>query len=362
MVITAIGVAVALGFAGLQVVARRPRPRLDDVAATNASPPASAPAPAKRTESSAPQHIPIGSGVDAEASRDAEAILTVRVGTGDGSFGVELGHEGVQRGPASLEVTAEGTTVLDPINGVVRRFDSAGKSLGVRALPSKNAVDVVALPQGKTLVFERSEAGQGLVLADASGNVTGRLTIPASIANADADVSRVLVRGETIYVETNGTGPLHAVGTTNGETLPEGTTVDGYPTRDARLLLSAGITNEDEGRAWLNASDRATGTHRWTRELQFADEATAVGFLDDDGQGHGWLVVLVGGRPGRFVDAAVCFDTASGSVIASHAIAVDDPPWQSFRDFNVGPAGELFALRRSREAMRVLRFPCEPQR
>lgn len=275
---------------------------------------------------------------------------------------MELGREGVQRGPAALEVSVDGTSVLDPVNGVLRRFDAQGKALGARALPSRNVVEAIPLSQGRTLLYERSEAGQGLVLTDATGKVSGRIAIPESVANADADVSRVLVRGETIYVETNGTGPLHAVGTTAGEPMPEGGTVDGYPTRDDRLLLSAGITNEDEGRAWLNASERASGAHRWTRELQFADEATAVGFLDDDGRGHGWLVVLVGGKPGSFVDAAVCFDTSNGSVVASHAIAVDDPPWQSFRDFSVGPAGELFALRRARDTMRVLRFPCEAPR
>jgi hypothetical protein len=358
----AIVVAAVLAFAAVQVLVRRPRAVVEAPREELATEAYAAAMHAKRTEDAAPQRVPIGGHADTGAPPADDVRFTARIGRGPDDFGAELAREGVQRGPAALEVSAEGAAILDLVNGVLRRIDPQGRPLGARPLPSKHVVEAIALPQGKTLFFERSEAGQGLVVTDAAGQVVGRLAIPETVANADADVSRVVVRGETVYVETNGTGPLHAVGTTAGEPLPEGTSVDGYPTRDDRLLLSAGITNEDEGRAWLNASDRATGTHRWTREIQFADEATAVGFLDDDGRGHGWLVVLVGGKPGSFVDAAVCFDTASGNVIASHAIAVDDPPWQSFRDFSVGPAGELFALRRSRDAMRVLRFPCEVTR
>lgn len=360
-ILAGVVVAAALAFAVLQVVARRPSAtaaRRVEAEAPGATPTSAEPKTADR----APQRVPIGGAADAGPARAEELVFTAPIGTAAHAFAFELGREGVQRGPAALEVTSEGTAILDPVRGVVRRFDPAGKALGTRPLPSKNVIEAIALPLGKTLLFERSEVGQSLVLTGADGNVTARLEVPASVANADADVSRVVVRGETIFVETNGTGPLHAVGTTSGEPLPEGTTVDGYPTRDDRLLLSAGITSEDEGRAWINASDRASGSHRWTRELQFADEATAVGFLDDDGRGHGWVVVLVGGKPGSFVDAAVCFDVTTGAVIASHAIAVDDPPWQSFRDFHVGPDGALFALRRARDAMRVLRFPCEGAR
>ena len=60
----------------------------------------------------------------------------------------------------------------------------------------------------------------------------------------------------------------------------------------------------------------------------------------------------------EFVDAAVCFDVSSGAVLASHAVAVDDPPWQSFRDFSVGPDGTLYALRRKRDEARLLAFAC----
>lgn len=355
----AVVVAAMLAFTAVQIVVRRPHPPATGLAGVPSVADPAAPMHAHHTEDAKPQRVPIGGGVDAGATTAEAQVLTARMGSGGDAFGVELGREGVQRGPAAVAVTTEGFAVLDPVLGMLRRFDTQGKAVSSSPLPSKHVVEAVPLAEGKTLLFERSEAGQGLVLTNAAGSVIGRLAIPESVANADADVSRIVVRGETVYVETNGTGPLHAVGTTAGAPLPEGTTVDGYPSRSDALLLSAGITNEDEGRAWINASDRATGAHRWTRELQFADEATAVGFLDDDGRGHGWVVVLVGGKPGAFVDAAVCFDTATGNVVASHAIAVDDPPWQSFRDFDVGPDGALFALRRSRDAMRVLRFPCE---
>lgn len=308
------------------------------------------------------QSIAIGTSADAATPSDPEPILRASIGMGKDGFGFEAAREGVLRGPSAPDVSAEGLALLDPIRGELRRFSKDGSPLGALVLPSKHVVEAIAISDGKTLLFERSEAGQGLVVIDRMGAVSARMPIAASVANEDTDVSRIVVRGGTVYAETNGSGPLHAVGTTDGVALPGTTTVDGLPTRDDRFLLSAGITNEDEGRAWINASDRTTGTHRWTKELRFADEATAVGFLDDDGAGHGWVVVLVGGKPGSFVDAAVCFDVASGTVIASHAVAVDDPPWQSFRDFSVGPDGTLYALRRSKHESRVLAFSCQNAR
>ena len=306
----------------------------------------------------AAQVIAIAVASDAAPPEPPTVRWYAAIGTGPGAFAFEAAREGVLRGPAAPEIGPDGIAILDPLRGELRRFTNDGKPLGAVALPSKQAVEAIALPRGQTLLFERGEGGQGVRIVDATGSVVARLPVPAAVANDDADVSRIVVRGSTVYAETNGGGPLHVLGTVQGDTPKEPATIDGLPTRDERLLLSAGITNEDEGRAWINAADRATGTHRWTKELRFADEATAVGFLDDDGHGHGWVVVLVGGKPGTFVDAAVCFDVNSGAVLASHAVAVDDPPWQSFRDFSVGPDGTLYALRRKRDEARLLAFAC----
>jgi hypothetical protein len=300
--------------------------------------------------------------VDLRAADDAglrveRVLLTAPVGAL--GFGVETTKAGVLHGPAAPLVDGDGFAILDGVRGELRRFGRGGRATATIALPSKGVVDAIALGDGRTLLFERGEAGPRLSVIDAKGKPVAALPIPAGVANEDADVSRVLVRGGTVYVETNGGGPLHAVATAAGEALPGTATTDGYPTQDGRALLSAGITNEDEGRAWVNASDRASGAHRWTKELQFADEASAVGFLDDDGNGRGWVVVLLGSRPGSFVDAAVCFDVATGRVLASHAIPVDEPAWQSFRDFAVTPSGALVALRRTKEAARLLEFPCD---
>jgi hypothetical protein len=293
-----------------------------------------------------------------DASSSLERVLA-RAGVGGQGFGFETTTSGVLRGPAAPLVDEGGEiAILDTVRGELRRFDREGVTVRSVALPSKDIVDAVPLAGGRTLLFERGEAGPRLVIVDAKGKVLATLSVPPAVTNEDADVSRVVVRGGTVYVETNGGGPLHAIGTTEGGALPGTTTTDGYPTRDDRALLSAGITNEDEGRAWVNASDRASGTHLWTRELQFADEASAVGFLDDDGQGHGWVVVLLGSRPGAFVDAAICFEVATGRVLASHAIPVDEPAWQSFRDFTVLPSGALAALRRTKTEARVFELPC----
>ncbi len=306
------------------------------------------------------ESIAVGGAPTAAQPPADEGLFLGPMGTTAESFGFESRGEGVLRGPSSLEMGPNGFTVLDSVRGELRRFAADGRPAGTIALPpsARHVVEAVGLRDGKTLLFERSESGHGMLIVDATGTITSRIPIPASVANDDADVSRLIVRGGTIYAETNGTGPLHAVATEAGEALPGTKTIDGVPTHDDHFLLSAGITNEDEGRAWINVSSRATGAHRWTKELRFADEATAVGFLDDDGHGHGWLVVLVGGKPGSFVDAAVCFDVLSGAILASHAVPVDDPPWQSFRDYSVGPGGELHALRRSTKGARVLSFAC----
>jgi hypothetical protein len=301
------------------------------------------------------EHVRLPSLLDGGAP--AERVL-VRATVGGVGFGLETTKVGVLRGPSAPWITEDGFAILDPVRGELRRFDATGAAQRALVLPSRNVLDAVPLAQGKTLLFERSEDGQRLAFVDATGKVTATIPMPKAVVNDEADVSRVVVRGGTVYVETNGGGPLHAVATATGETLPGTATTDGYPTHDDRALLSAGITNEDEGRAWINASDRASGAHLWTKELQFADEASAIGFLDDDGNGRGWVVVLLGGRPGAFVDAALCFDVTTGRVLASHAVPVDEPAWQSFRDFTVTPSGSLAALRRSKDEARVLELPC----
>ena len=301
------------------------------------------------------ERVALPSFVDGGAA--SEHVL-VHAPVGGAGFGVESAKAGASRGPSAPGFTDDGLAILDPVRGELRRFDADGRGARALALPSRNVVDAIPLAGSKTLVFERSEEAQRLAVLDASGKVVATMPIPKAVLGDDADVSRVVVRGSTVYVETNGGGPLHAVATTDGTPLPGTTTTDGYPTKDDRALLSAGITNEDEGRAWLNASDRASGAHLWTKELQFADKASAIGFLDDDGRGHGWVVVLLGGRPGAFVDAAICFDVATGQVLASHAVAVDEPAWQSFRDFAVTPNGSLAALRRTKDEARVFELPC----
>jgi hypothetical protein len=160
-----------------------------------------------------------------------------------------------------------------------------------------------------------------------------------------------------VLVERNGGGPLLRIGGVDGMPAKERSEIQGIPTRDGKSLVSAGITNEDEGRAWVTLADR-DAVHRWTRALRFPAELTAVAFLDSDANGTIWSVLLAGSSAADQLDWAVCLDPETGRMRGSFPLRAENPPWESFRDFAVRDGAGLVAATRSETGVTYATYRC----
>ena len=267
-------------------------------------------------------------------------------GTGAGQLGRGTTADGRPIAPASFLADASGLVVLDQENGRVVRGD--GTSF---PLPGKRADDLARAADGSFAVLDRLGAKDV-----ASGRVRGRLPLEGPGLEDARAVTRVVVSGKDVYVERNGGGPLVRIGATDGTADGTRSEIPGVPTAEDDALVSAGVTSEDDGRAWVTVADRK-GVHRWTRELRFPGEVSAVGFHGGAG-GAVWVVLLAGATRAEYIDHAVCLDAATGAVRATVDLAVETPAWESFRDFAVKDDGSLVAARRSGDGVAYTPYAC----
>lgn len=290
------------------------------------------------------------------AGADAESTVRTPFGADPTSLGRGTTADGHPTGPTSPVPLGDRVLFVDGAKQRLVEVDARGAIARSIALPVQHVDDLARLSDGRFVLLDRASS-RAVVVTDAAGNKLTTLPLDTPGAPDPETVSRMVVRGGEVFLESNGGGPLFPLGGVDGNALDGGRTVDGIPTHDGRFLMSAGVTNEEEGRAWLNLSRRDDGLRVWTRELQVAGEVTAVGFLDDGG-GRGWLVLLVGGARSSFVDLALCFSLDDGALLARHVIRTDEPPWASFRDFSVRDDGALVALRRSDLGAALPVYPC----
>lgn len=277
--------------------------------------------------------------------------ITIPFGAGAEALGRGVTADGRFVAPSSFLADGDELVVLDQENARIWR--SKGAPI---PLPGKHADDVARAADGALAVLDRKE-GKEITMLDPSGRVRGRIPIEGAGIQEARDVSRVFVSGNDVLVERNGGGPLLRVGTTDGAPAKERTEIQGVPTRDGKWLASAGITNEDEGRAWVTLADRQA-VHRWTRELKFPSVLSAVAFLDSDANGTIWAVLLAGSTPADYVNWAVCLDPATGALRGSFTLAVENPPWESFRDFAVRDGAGLIAAMRTSAGVSYATYRC----
>lgn len=289
------------------------------------------------------------------SSTPAPEGATQELPFGDGADALGRGTTPDGRSIAPASFLAEGDKLLVLDQEKSRLFRSDGKSI---PLPGKRADDIARGADGSLAVLDRLDA-KDVAMLDANGHLRGRLPLEGAGIDDPKDVSRVIVSGNDVMVERNGGGPLLLLGSTDGTPAAERTEIPGMPTRDGSSLVSAGITSEDDGRGWVTMADRE-GVHRWTRELHFPAVLSAVAFLDSDGPPTGavWTVMLAGSTPADYINWAVCLDAATGAVRGSYNLTVEDPPWESFRDFAVKDDGTLLAASRTDRGVTYAGYRC----
>lgn len=268
-----------------------------------------------------------------------------------GQLGRGTTADGRPIAPSSFLADEGGLLVLDQENARLLRGD--GTSI---PLSGKHADDIARAKDGALAVLDRTQTKEVTIL-DPSGRVRGHLPLEGTGIDHPRDVSRVIVSGNDVLVERNGGGPLLRIGGIDGLPAKERTEVQGMPTRDGKFLVSAGVTNEDEGRAWITLADREA-QHRWTRELRFPAALSAVAFLDSDTNGTIWSVLLAGSTPADWLNWAVCLDPETGRVRGSFTLKVETPQWESFRDFAVHDGVGLVAAMRDENGVTYATYRC----
>jgi hypothetical protein len=132
------------------------------------------------------------------------------------------------------------------------------------------------------------------------------------------------------------------VGTTDGQPIDDGAPLQGRPSKDGALLLTAAITSTAGGQVSLNAFDRKKDTIRFARLYQFPRPARGIVLLDTDAKGTIYLGVA--GAAGEAQIA--CVDPGDGHTTARLTVPISATPEESMRDLAVGDDGTIvIALR-----------------
>ena len=277
---------------------------------------------------------------DATAHRTGpNALVVARWGSHRDELGRDRPQEGNPEGPMSLVLAGDQLLVLDQVNGRLARYSKDGKLLATSDAP-KTAQDIAVGKDGTVAMIDRL-VEKTVTLVDSNGKKIGELSLAGRVPDPGL-VTAVIVDGKDVYVEKEH-GSLVLLGTTDGKGADQPTELTGRPSKDGALLLTAGLSNKEQGRAYLNAVDRKTSSLRFARAIAFPKPALGIVLLDTDAKGTIYLGVA-SGDPG---DAQIaCLDPGDGHVVGRVTLPLSHTAEESFRDFTVGSDGTIaFAVR-----------------
>lgn len=301
-------------------------------------------APRDREEQTTPP-APPPSADEATAVEESDAggypvLVRARWGSGAGALGRERPQEGNPEGPMSLVMAGKELLVLDQVNGRLARYDERGKLLGTTSAPT-TAQDLAVGSDGTVAMLDRL-ADKTVTLVGPSGKEIAKLPLEPTVEETGL-LTGIVVDGKDVYAEKEH-GALVLLGTTDGRPAGAPAQLQGRPSKDGALLLTAGLSSAEQGRAYVNAFDRKADSLRFARAVQFPPPAYAIVLLDSDASGMIYLGVAGGGEPGEAHVA--CLDPGDGHVVARVALPLSHTPEESFRDFSVGADGTIvFAVR-----------------
>lgn len=279
-------------------------------------------------------------------------LFGAKWGSQKGQLGRERAQEGNAEGPMSLAFAGDDLLVLDQVNGRVSRYGKDGKLRGTSEAPT-TVQDVAVGADGSVAMLDR--LGSKIVtVTDASGKKVGDLPLGARAGEAGL-LTAVVVDGKTVYVEKEH-GALVPIGTTDGKPIDDGATeLAGRPTKDGELLLTAGLASKRDGRAYVNAIDRKSGSLRFARNVLFPRPSQAIVLLDSDAAGRIYLGVAAGEPPQAHV---ACMDRGDGHVTGRLVLPMSHTPEESFRDFTVSADGTIAFAVRSEEGVEYRAARC----
>lgn len=270
------------------------------------------------------------------SDKTANAFVRAAYGSKKGELGRDRPQEGNPEGPSSLAFAGKDLVVLDQVNSRGVRYDSKGNVLGVFDAPH-TAQEIAVGPDGTMAMMDRL-AGKTITLTDPSGKKIGELPLKGDTGL----YTGVFFDGKDIYVEKEH-GSLSKIGTSDGAPADEPTTLQGRPSRDGTLLLTATLAAAAQGKVTVNAFDRKKNELRFARLIQVPAPAHGILLLDTDGKG----VIYLGVGAGDPEEATIaCMDPKDGKVLGRVQVPLSDTPDETFRDFTVSNEGVIaYALR-----------------
>jgi hypothetical protein len=259
-------------------------------------------------------------------------------------------------GPMSLGVDAKGRVhVLDQVNSRVVRYGTDGKPEAAMPMELRAAQDMAIGADGSQAVLDRY-ADQQVAVYDESGTLAGSLPLQGAGVEDTGLVTGVFVDGTDVYVEREH-GPLVLLGTTGGVAAEERTEIPGRPSRDGKSFLNAGMIDASAGRTYVSAIDRASGQHRFTRELRQPAPVRTITMLDSDKAGIIYFAVEI--EQGEQVSVLLyCLEPQAGAPLGNTTLPANTLPEETFRDFTVLDEGGVIYALRSEQGVTYARYDC----
>lgn len=253
----------------------------------------------------------------------------------------------------SVVAAGDALFVLDQVNDRITRWKD-GKAQVVAELGGLEAADLAVAPDGSVAVLDRLVNKEVAVFKD--GKRVGSLPLDPERFPEPGTVTGVFVEGEEVLVEKEH-GPLIRLGTLGGALGSDKEELPGRPSRDGALLLSAGIVDAEQGRAYVAAFDRAKGEARFTRQLTFSGLLVTIVALDSDRKGTIYLAVTAeqGSTP---VTSVTCLEPTRGDPLGAVQIATNTSPEESLRELTVTDDGTLIFAHRTPEGMAFESYRC----
>lgn len=311
---------------------------------------------------------------DAGRTRFQQGTVIARAGWGSGPD--QLAHSRPQEAnpeaPMSHVVGPDGTIhVLDQVNRRIQRFSRDGRHLGSTPIPLLGAQDLALTRDGSYVVLDRL-ADRTIAIVGQDGRERARLPIVGQGIERTGYVTGMFVDGNDVLLEREH-GPLVRVGDSNGGDTQNREEIPGRPTRDGRAWITAGITDQTEGRLYINAVARPTRDHMYTRELRVPMETRALVMLDSDARGVIYLGALGaarsaagtapiaqsdGGSEGNERILLMCLDGATGRPLGQTTLPPNTSADETYRDFTVPDEGGVIYQVRNDQGVEYRRYDC----
>lgn len=260
-------------------------------------------------------------------------------------------------GPMSLAHDGNGKIyVLDQINHRVVRRNADGSLDGTSEIALRGAQDIAVGKDGTAAVLDRI-LDKAVALYDPSGAVKGQIPLEGALIDDTVHVTGVFVDGSDVYVEREH-GPLVKIGGLDGSLAEPRVEIPGRPSRDGLSYINAGITDAPQGRAYVSSIERATGQHRFTRELRYKSEIRHIVLLDSDKSGTIYFGVELHEDPSTDWVVLQCLDPLKGVPIGSADLPANTMPEQTWRDLTVLDDGGVIYAIRSDDGVTYRRYDC----